>query len=747
MKFKLGLMSVILGCALGVISCGSGKSDDVDAKIKRLLRRMTIEEKVGQMTQVTLQTVSKTRGTVEQQHEIDPVKLEEAITKYKVGSILNVWDKAHSLDYWQTLITQMQDLATKKTRLGIPLIYGIDAIHGANYTLGATLFPQSIAMAATWNPELVRQCAAVTALEVRASGIRWNFNPVMDIGRQPLWPRFWETYGEDVYLARIMGAAYVHGLQGKDLSDSTSVAACPKHFLGYSFPLSGKDRTPAWIPERMLREYFLPPFQAALEADAPTIMINSCEINGIPVHSDPFVLTQLLRKELGFEGFVVSDWNDINNLYQREKVARDQKDAVRMAVMAGIDMSMVPYDYSFYDLLLELVKEGVVPEKRIDEAVSRILKVKFRLGLFDNPYPDPELAQQFASSEATALNRQAANEAITLLKNNQNLLPLATNKRIFVTGPAANLRSVLNGGWTITWQGNEESLYPKDKKTVLEAIIAKVGAGKVSYSPGVTFDHEIDIPVAVRQAKSADVAIVCIGEPPYCETQGNIDDLTMSAPQLKLVEALAHTGIPLVLVLIEGRPRLINQIVDKAAAILMAYLPGQEGGYAIADALFGEVNPSGKLPFSYPRYPNSLMTYDHKYSEISDVNDYDAQWQFGYGLSYTQFAYSDLKLNQEKYQMNDIIAVSVTITNTGKRTGSEVVQLYVSDLVASVTPSVKRLKRFAKIELNPGESKMVTFNLTTDDLSFIGRENKPVVEPGEFKVQVADLISQFELLP
>ncbi len=747
MKFKFGLMSIVLGCALGVISCGSGKSNDVDAKVKRLLRRMTIEEKVGQMTQVTLQTVSKTRGTVEQQHEIDPVKLEEAITKYNVGSILNVWDKAHSLDYWQTLLTQMQDLATKKTRLGIPLLYGIDAIHGANYTLGATLFPQSIAMAATWNPVLVRQCAAVTALEVRASGIRWNFNPVMDIGRQPLWPRFWETFGEDVYLARLMGAAYVHGLQGKDLADPTSVAACPKHFLGYSFPLSGKDRTPAWIPERMLREYFLPPFQAALEAGASTIMINSSEINGIPVHSDPFVLTQLLRKELGFEGFVVSDWNDINNLYQREKVARDQKDAVRMAVMAGIDMSMVPYDYSFYDLLLELVKEGVVPEKRIDEAVSRILKVKFRLGLFDNPYPDPELTKQFASPEATALNRKAAGEALTLLKNNQNILPLATNKRILVTGPAANLRSVLNGGWTITWQGNEESLYPKDKKTVLEAIIAKVGAGKVSYSPGVTFDNEIDIPVAIRQAKSADVAIVCIGEPPYCETPGNIDDLTMSAPQLRLVEALAQIGIPIVLVLIEGRPRLINQIVDKAAAILMVYLPGQEGGSAIADVLFGEVNPSGKLPFSYPRHPNSLMTYDHKYSEISYINDYDAQWQFGYGLSYTQFTYSDLNLNQEKYRMNDTIAVSVAVTNAGKRAGSEVVQLYVSDLVASVTPSVKRLKRFAKIELNPGESKTVVFNLTAADLSFIGRENKPVVEPGEFKVQVADLVSQFELLP
>jgi len=731
---------------LGLMGCSAEKTEPVDGRVKKLLRQMTLEEKIGQMTQVTLQTVSRTQGTPGQKHAIDPVKLEEAITQYHVGSILNVWDVAHSLEYWQELITQMQDLATQKTRLGIPIIYGIDAIHGANYTLGATLFPQSIAMAATWNPELVRQCAAVTALEVRASGIAWNFNPVMDLGRQPLWPRLWETYGEDVYLAQIMGASYVQGLQGDNIANPEKVAACPKHFLGYSFPLTGKDRTPAWIPERYLREYFLPPFQAALSAGAPTIMVNSSEINGIPVHSDPYILTQILRHEMGFQGFVVSDWNDINNLYLRERVAHDPKDAVRMAVMAGIDMSMVPYDYSFYNLLLELVREGTVPEKRIDAAVGRILKVKYDLGLFDDPYPHKELAGRFASPEATALNRQAAGEAITLLKNEKNILPLGPQSRILVTGPTANLRSVLNGGWTITWQGNAEELYPHQKPTVLEALTTQAPNARVTYLPGVAFDREIDIAGVVRQARKNDVVIVCAGEPAYCETPGNIDDLTLSEPQLHLVESLAETSVPVVLVLVEGRPRLISRIADRVAAVVLAYLPGQEGGLAIADVLLGAVNPSGKLPYSYPRYPNSLITYDHKYSEISDVNDYDAQWPFGFGLSYTEFQYSDLALHDTTIQIGQKLSASVRVTNVGGRAGSAVVQLYVSDLVATVTPPVKRLKRFAKVGLQPGESQLVTFELNTSDLSFIGRDLKPVVEPGAFLIRVADLETRFVLV-
>lgn len=745
MKLKQWSGLILLGLLIALSSCRVRQENTIDAKVKQLLARMTLEEKIGQMTQISIQVVSKTRGTVDQKHEIDHEKLVEAITKYHVGSILNVWDVAHSPEYWQELITQIQNIAIKDTRLGIPVIYGIDAIHGANYTLGATIFPQNIAMAATWNPELVRRSAAITAREVRACGIPWNFNPVLGVGRQPLWPRLFETFGEDVFLVSVLGEEYIKGLQGTDLSVSDRVAGCAKHYLGDSFPFSGKDRTPAWIPERMLRELFVPPYRAAVNAGVATIMANSSEINGIPVHSSYFLLTELLRGELGFKGFVVSDWNDINNLYRREKVAGSQKEAVKMAVMAGIDMSMVPYDYSFYELLLELVNEGSVPLARIDEAVSRILRAKFQLGLFKNPYPEPHAIQLIASAEAQALNRQAAAEAITLLKNRNHILPLVKNRKVFVTGPTANALSVLNGGWTIVWQGNEEALYPSEKLTILEAIQVKIGKDKTSYTPGVAFDTVLNIPQAVQMAQNADVAIICIGEPAYCETPGNIDDLTMTKAQLELVKAISTTGVPIVLVLAEGRPRIISEIVDLADAILMAYLPGLEGGPAIADVLFGDVNPGGKLPISYPQYPNSLMTYDHKTSEIMDVNDYDVQWSFGFGMSYTTFDYANLKLDTTVYNPDSEIRISVDVTNSGYRSGQEVVQLYISDKVASVTPPVKRLKGFQKIYLEPGQTRTVDFMLTPLDLEFIGRENTRITEPGEFAVEIGGLTRNFIL--
>lgn len=722
------------------------KSDTaVNQRVADLLSRMTLEEKIGQMTQVTIQVVSKTRGEEEQKHELDPAKLNEAIVKYQVGSILNVWDVAHSIDYWHEVVTRIQDIATQKTRLKIPVLYGIDAIHGANYTLGATIFPQSLAMAATWNPELVRKIAEITAVEVRASGIPWNFNPVLDIGRQPLWPRLFETFGEDVYLAKTLGAEYVKGNQGDDLANPERIAACAKHYLGYSFPRTGKDRTPAWISDIDLREYFLPTFKAAVDAGVATLMVNSSEINGIPVHSSYYLLTTLLRDELGFKGVVVSDWQDINNLYLRERVAADPKEAVKMAVMAGIDMSMVPYDYSFYEALLTLVKAGEVPENRIDEAVSRILRLKFDLGLFENPYPNKLLAAKFATPQSAALNLQAACEAITLLKNDKKTLPLAKNLKVFVTGPTADKLSVLNSGWTITWQGNAESLYPKDKPTILRAIQQKIGAGNVSYAAGVDFDKEIDISAAVNMAKKANVAVVCIGEPAYCETPGNIDDLTMTASQLKLVEAIKTAGVPVVLVLAEGRPRIINRIVDKTDAIIMAYLPGMEGGAAVADILFGDVNPSGKLPISYPKFPNCLMNYDYKYSEVSDVNQYNIQFPFGFGLSYTVFKYSDLNLSKTVIGKGEKVTVSVRVQNVGSVAGKETVQLYLSDLVASITPSVRKLKGFSKVALQPGESKTVTFVIGPDEMSFISRDAKRVVEPGEFEVAVADMKTKFRL--
>jgi beta-glucosidase len=738
----MAMMSWMAGCA-GVRTKTADKQ--MEKKIDKLLAKMTLQEKVGQMTQVTLEVVAGQTGK-DGRLALDTKKLQDAIINHQVGSILNCGGQARSVDNWQEIITQMQEMATKQTRLGIPIIYGIDAVHGADYTLGATIFPQHIAMAATGNVDLIRKEGEITALEVRASGMPWNFSPVLGVGRNPMWPRQWETLGEDAYICSVMGAAYVEGLQGNDISQPTKVAACMKHYLGYSVPLSGKDRTPAYIPERQLRQIFLKPFTAAVNSGVATVMVNSSEINGIPVHSDRFVLIDLLRGQLGFDGFVVSDWNDINNLYTREMVAKDQRQAVKMAVMAGIDMSMVPYDYSFYDQLVDLVESGEVPMSRIDEAVADILRVKFQLGLFENPYPNKQLKKQFATEVSSQVNLQAAREAMTLLKNENNLLPLSKDKKVLVTGPSANKLSLLNGGWTITWQGDNEALYPKDKLTILEAIQNKAGANRVDYVEAVTFDKELDIPKAVSAAGSADIIIACVGEPTYCETPGNINDLTLSAPQIHLVQELAKTGKPIVMVLVEGRPRVVRTIVDDAGAILMTYLPGMEGGQAIADVLFGDANPSGKLPYTYPKYSGWYVCYDHKKSAETAPNKFDPQWQFGHGLSYTTFEYSNLQLDKKKLSPDDTLTVTVNVANTGSRHGAEIVQLYLSDIVASITPPVKSLKRFTKVSLKPGEKRTVRFELGRDDFEFIGRDNKPVVEPGDFKVGIGGLNETFTIL-
>ncbi len=729
---------------MGLIMVNVLLATDVDA----LLKQMSLEEKVGQMTQVTLQVVSDQAATPTQPFKLNPDKLTEAITKYHVGSLLNVYDLAFTPEQWQELITGIQDIATKETRLGIPVIYGVDAIHGANYTKGATLFPQSIAMAATFNPDLSKKEGEITALEMRACGLPWNFNPVLGMGRNPLWPRQWETYGEDVYLASEMGKAYIKGQEGDQntVADHDRVATCMKHYLGYSFPLSGKDRTPAWIPERMLREIFLPPFAAAVEAGTYTVMVNSSEINGIPVHADPFALITLLRDELAFKGVVVSDWRDILNLHDREHIADSPKEAVRLAVTAGIDMSMVPYDYSFYNDLLALVKEGKVPESRIDEAVRRILQLKADLGLFENPYPEKSLMKRFASVDAVETSLQAARQAITLLKNKDSILPLKKNAKILVTGPNANMLSVLNGGWTYTWQGNLEEVYPQEKMTVLEAVEEKAGKGNVTFVPGTEFDQEVDIAAAVNALEKSDFAIVCLGELPYCETPGNIDDLNLPEAQYKLVEELSTLKKPIILVLIEGRPRLITRISGLADGILMAYLPGLEGGRAIADVVFGDVNPSGKLPITYPKSANDLKCYDHKFSEITPPNRYDPLFPFGFGLSYTSYSYSDLKVEKEQVKKGEEIKVEVTVKNTGKVAGREVIHLYLSDLFRSVTPPVRQLKRFQDVTLKPAESKTVEFVLKTHDLSFIGIENKRITEPGEFIISVANLTQKFKLV-
>lgn len=718
-----------------------------DAMIEDLLQAMTLEEKVGQMTQVSMALV--TQGGVDQgqPHAIDPAELERAIQTYHVGSILNEGGDSYPLAHWHELITAMQDAATRKSRLKIPLLYGVDAIHGANYTFGATLMPQALALASSWNVDLAQEAGTITAREVRASGIPWNFYPVLDVGRQPLWPRLWETFGEDPFLVSEFGRGYIAGMQGNDFGAPDRVAACLKHYVGYSFPLSGFDRTPAYLSERTLREFFLPPFVAGVKAGAPTVMVNSAEIDGIPGHANHHLLTEVLKGEMGFTGFVISDCRDIKRLHTRDRVAASPKEAVALAVNAGVDMSMVPNDYSFCDLLGQCVREGLVSTARLDDAVRRILRVKAAMGLFaaGRAYPDPQASTFFAAKGHGEANLAAAQESIILLKNDGATLPLAKDKKILVTGPTADMLSVLNGGWTITWQGDSEALYPKDKLTVLAAIKEKIGPGQVTFLPGATFNEPLDIPAVVQAAKQADVTVVCLGEKAYCETHGNITDLTLDAAQLTLARELIKTGRPVVVVLLEGRPRVIAPLVDGAAAIVLAFLPGMEGGRAMADVLFGDVNPSAKLPCSYPRAPNGFVTYDHKPLEDSELNRYNPQFPFGFGLSYTTFAYRDLRVATEALAPGERQTVTVKVRNSGAVLGKEVVQLYLQDEYGSVSRPERQLKGFRKVTLAPGEEQEVTFTLSPDDLSFIGQGNTRIVEPGSFKVMIGEMEKKFVL--
>jgi len=745
---KRSLFFTITILFLGLTTIMNAQKDDTHLKseVKKLLDKMTIEEKIGQMTQVTIQTVSKKQGNKDQHHELDLARLEEVVVKYNVGSLLNVFDKAHEIEYWHEVITKIQDLATKKTRLKIPVLYGIDAIHGATYTMNSTLFPQSLGMASTFNRELVKKGAEITAVETYASGIPWNFNPVLDVGRQPLWPRLWETMGEDPYLVSELGSVYVKASQENNLVPKDRFLTCLKHYIGYSFPFNGLDRTPAYMSERTLREFFLPPFEAAVKAGALTVMVNSGEIDGIPGHANYHLLTEVLKGEMKFQGFVVSDWEDIKRLFTRDRVAQSPKEAVFMAVMAGIDMSMVPTDLSFYDLLLELVKEGSVPVSRIDDAVSRILFVKMKLGLFENAYPDKSFLPKFATPENTQANLDAARESIVLLKNDKNILPIAKDKKVFVTGPTADMLSALNGGWTITWQGNEESLMQKDKHTVVKAMVSEVSSKNIIYNPGCSFDKLLDAENAVKNAKESDVIVLCLGESAYCETPGNINDLTLPKAQLEYAKMLIATGKPVVLVMIEGRPRVITEIAEKVDGIVVAFLPGMQGGVAISDVLYGNTNPSGKLPVTYPRSPNAITLYDYKPIEFFDGNGYNPLYPFGHGLSYTKFTYSDLKLSTDKITENEELKVSVTVKNTGNVKGKESVLLYLTDLFGTVSRPNKQLKGFEKVELAPGESKTLHFTLGWEHLSFIGASNSRIVELGEFVVTIGDLKSRFNLV-
>jgi len=724
---------------------------EIEQRVEELIDGMELADKVGEMTQLAIDVLSEGEPySLKEPHQLDTAKLREVLVDLRVGSILNVGGHAYTRKHWKEIITTIQRYATEEKPSGIPVLYGIDAVHGANYTQGATLFPQQIGLAATWNPDHALETGRITAYETRASYIPWAFAPVLDIGRDPRWPRLWETFGEDVYLASEMGEAMVTGYQGEDIGNPYQVASCMKHFLGYSVTLTGKDRTQAWIPDRQLYEYFTPTFERAIEAGASTVMICSGEINGIPVHADKRILTDLLREKLGFEGLAVSDWEDIKYLVSRHKVARNHKEAIKMAINAGIDMSMVPMDTEFPVLLQELVEEGEVPMQRIDEAVRRILRLKFRLGLFEQPVPaDSVDYSRFASEAHRKAALAAAEESITLLKNTNAMLPLDQNVSMLVTGPAANSINHLNGGWTGVWQGDDPAYVDQSKPTIMQALRSRLGADRVSYERGTRIDSSsvLSLARASRAAQQADVAIVCIGESTYTEKPGDLDEMDLPRAQVQLVEAIAATNTPIVLVLVEGRPRIIREIEPLAEAIVHAYLPGNEGGRAIAKVLTGEVNPSGRLPYTYPRYSNSLLTYDHKGTDAIDrefgTTAYDPQYPFGHGLSYTTFEYSDLELSQKSMTEGESIEVAFTVRNTGKRKGKEVVQLYLRDEVASITPAVRRLKGFAKIELASGAEQQLTFTLTEKDLAFIGQDLKPTVEPGQFTVMLGGMEASF----
>jgi beta-glucosidase len=712
-------------------------------RVEALLAAMTLEEKVGQMTQLTIGVVGAQGGPTHDSVRIDPAKLREAIVNRHVGSLLNVIGGSLSIEGWHRLIGEIQGMAMRETRLGIPVIYGIDFVHGANYTRDGTIFPHNLGMAATFNPALARRAGEITADEAIASGLPWNFAPVLDVGRNPVWPRFYETFGEDPTVTAIFGREQVLGMQA-----GGRVAATLKHYLAYSASRTGHDRAPVELSVRGVRENYLPPFAAAVRAGARTVMVNSAEIDGEPVHASRYWLTEVLRGELGFTGVVVTDWEDIYYLHTRHRVAPTIKDAVRMAIEAGVDMSMTPSDFRFTDALVELVREGAVPEQRIDQSVRRILTLKEELGLFERPVPDPALRARFATDEAAAVARQAARESITLLRNEGGILPLRRDAKILVTGPAAQSMTALNGGWTHTWQGADASHFPEAPRTVLEAVLRR--ARDVRYVAGSGFTEPGDVEEAARLADDADVAVVVIGEDAYAEGVGDIADLTLPEAQLGLVRAIQATGTPTVLVLVQGRPRIIHSVADAARGIVMAYWPGMHGGEAVAEVLFGETNPGGKLPFTWPRHPNELVTYDHKLTETLSPRfqgqGYRPQWPFGHGLSYTTFAYRDLRMDAVEMGPAGRIRVQVTVQNTGGRAGDETVLLYTRQHYASRTPYTRRLRAFERVSLAPGESRTVAFTLAADDLRFAGQDGRMVLEPGAFDVMVGGLTGTFRVV-
>ena len=736
---------------------------EIEANIQNWLKKMTIEEKIGQMCEITIDVVTDFEASQKDGFTLDKAKLDTVIGKYKVGSLLNVpLSIAQPKEKWAEAIRQIQELSMKE--IGIPCIYGVDQIHGTTYTLDGTLFPQGVNMGATFNRDLVKREAEISAYETKAGCIPWTFAPVVDLGRDPRWSRMWENYGEDCYVNAEMGKASVIGFQGEDPNHigKYNVAACMKHYMGYGVPVSGKDRTPSSISRSDMREKHFAPYLAAVRQGALSVMVNSGVDNGMPFHANREYLTQWLKEDLNWDGLVVTDWADINNLCTRDHIAATKKEAIKIAINAGIDMSMVPYEVSFCDYLKELVEEGEVPMSRIDDAVARVLRLKYRLGLFDKPYWSTEDYPEFGSKAFADVALQAAEESEVLLKNEGGILPLAKGKKILLAGPNANSMRCLNGGWSYSWQGHRADECAQAYNTIYEALCNKFGKENILYEPGVTYapykndnwweenTPEIDKPVAAAQ--NADVIIACIGENSYCETPGNLTDLNLSMNQQNLVKALAATGKPVILILNEGRPRLIKDIEPLAKAVVNVMLPGNYGGDALANLLAGEnllagdANFSGKMPYTYPKHINALATYDYKPCEnigqMGGNYNYDSvmdiQWPFGFGLSYTTYKYSNLKVDKAQFTADDELTFTVDVTNTGSVAGKESVLLYSKDLVASSTPDNIRLRNFEKVSLNPGETKTVTMKLKGSDLAFVNYYGKWTLEKGDFKVKCGD---------
>lgn len=734
------------------------RDEAIEAKVEALLAKMTLDEKVGQMLELNLDILGKMAPGKDGKPvwTLNEAMLDSCIAKYKVGSLLNApGTKAATVKQWQEWIRLIQKKSMKY--IGIPDIYGLDHNHGVTYTQGGTLFPQPINLAASFNTQLATTMAEVAAYESRAGNCPWVYNPVLDLGRDPRWSRIWESFGEDPIVNARMAEAEIRGYQGDDPNHlgKYNVATSVKHYMAYGAPWSGKDRTPAYLSEQMLREKYFEPFKAAIQAGALTVMVNSASINGMPVHASYKFLTKWLKEDLQWDGMIVTDWADINNLYTREKVAKDKKDAIRIAINAGVDMSMDPYSVDFCTLLKKLVEEGKVKQSRIDDAVRRILRVKYRLGLFDQPNTGGKGYEKFGSKEFADKALRAAEETEVLLKNEGGILPLAKGKKILLTGPNANQMRCLDGGWSYTWQGSNAEDLSGAYNTIYEALCNKYGQESIILEQGVTYNEKgrydaenaPQIDKAVSAAAGADVIIACIGENSYCETPGNLTDLWLSSNQRDLVKALAKTGKPIILILNEGRPRLIADIEPLAKAVVDILLPGNYGGDALANLIAGDANFSAKMPYTYPREINSLTTYDYKVSEevptMAGAYNYDArvnlQWPFGYGMSYTTFEYSNLQVDRTAFTAGDALKVTVDVKNTGSRVGKEAVLLYTSDLIASLVPDNKRLREFTKVELQPGETKTVSFTLPAKSMAFVGEDGKWTLEEGDFTIRVGRL--------